>query len=304
MDNLHDDPTFAPLTPEDHAIAVQLAPPAVDDGDLVFPVPDDAPARPKNHFKLGEPTACWEYRDAAGAPLLYVSRFDPPEKRKEFLPQTVWRPVEGSLKWCWKNVPSPRPLYSLDRLAAHPDAPAVVCEGEKSADAAAAIFPKSVGTTSLGGCASASKAEWTPLAGRRVLLWPDADEAGTKYASDVAHILHGFGCELSIIDAMALASMTPDGGTREPVKGWDAANAINEWSDLAALRNAAFGHAKPFAAGPSYVSYGDFKMDKGGLTIEVEKGRGEEKTKETLWICSPFEIIGACRDPNSRAWPD
>jgi hypothetical protein len=32
-----------------------------------------------------------------------------------------------------------------------------------------------------------------------------------------------------MIDAMALASMAPDGGNREPEKGWDAAGAIEEW---------------------------------------------------------------------------
>ena len=49
---------------------------------------------------------------------------------------------------------------------------------------------------------------------------------GAKYASEVAAILHRLGCEVSITDAVALASMAPDGGQCEPVKGWDAANAV------------------------------------------------------------------------------
>ena len=77
-----------------------------------------------------------------------------------------------------------------------------------------------------------AKADWSPLAGRRVLIWPDADEPGAKYAGDVARILHGLDCEVSIIDAVALASMAPDGGKRDPVKGWDAADAVAEWPDL------------------------------------------------------------------------
>jgi hypothetical protein len=247
MDNLHDDPVFRLLTPEDRATAAQLAPPA-DDGDLVLPVTDDAPARPKTHYKLGSPTACWAYRDAAGAPLLYVSRFDPPKKRKEFWPQTLWRFPDGSLNWCWKNVPEPRPLYGLDRLAAHPDAPVVVCEGEKSADAAARVFPKSVAVTSLNGAASEKKANWSPLKGRRVLIWPDRDQGGTDYALNAARILRGLDCGVSIIDATALASFSPDGGTREPREKWDAADAIKEWPDLAALREAALSLAKPFEA--------------------------------------------------------
>jgi putative DNA primase/helicase len=61
------------------------------------------------------------------------------------------------------------------------------------------------------------------------LIWPDADEPGEKYAGETARVLHGLGCEISIIDAVALAGMAPDGGQREPVKGWDAADAAAEW---------------------------------------------------------------------------
>jgi putative DNA primase/helicase len=135
------------------------------------------------------------------------------------------------------------------RLAARSDAPVVICEGEKSADAAARVFPNCVCITSPGGSQAASKADWSPLEGRRVLVWPDADEPGAKYAATVAGNLHGLGCEVSIIDAMALASMAPDGGKHEPEKGWDAADAVAEWQDLAALRQAADGLAKAFVPG-------------------------------------------------------
>jgi hypothetical protein len=54
------------------------------------------------------------------------------------------------------------------------------------------------------------------------MIWPDAGEPGEKYAGEVARIIHGLGCEVSIIDAVALASMAPGGGKREPVKGFDA----------------------------------------------------------------------------------
>jgi hypothetical protein len=48
--------------------------------------------------------------------------------------------------------------------------------------------------------------------------------------------LRGSGCEVSIIDAQALASIDPKGGEREPVQGWDAADTIEEWSNVAELR--------------------------------------------------------------------
>jgi hypothetical protein len=49
---------------------------------------------------------------------------------------------------------------------------------------------------------------------------------------------------------VALASLAPNGGQREPEKGWDAADAVAEWRDMAALRKAANGLAKPYEPGP------------------------------------------------------
>lgn len=54
--------------------------------------------------------------------------------------------------------------------------------------------------------------------------------------------------------------------------------------------------------GPAYVSFKPYEMTAKGLTFEVEKGKGEEKIRETVWIAAPFEILGASRDPNGRGW--
>jgi hypothetical protein len=240
------DDRFEPLTESERAAAQAGDDAPKDDGECVMPVPSDAPPVPDAHPELGKPSCRWPYRDAAGRLLFEVWRFDPVGKRKIFLPLSLWRDPSGEMRWHSKAVPAPRPLYGLDRLAANPGAPVVICEGEKSADEAARVFPKSVCMTSSGGCKAEAKANFEPLAGRRVLIWPDADEAGATYAASVAGILHALGCEVSIIDAVALAGMAPDGGQREPVKGWDAADAAAEWKDLAVLRKAAHGLAKPF----------------------------------------------------------
>jgi hypothetical protein len=204
-----------------------------NNGECIMPVPAEAPPMPTEHPKLGKPSGRWPYRDAAGRLLFEALRFDPAGVRKIFLPLSLWRDASGTLRWLWESVPAPRPLYGLDRLAANSGAPVVICEGEKSADEAARVFPKSVCMTSPGGCKAAAKANFCPLAGRRVLIWPDADEAGAKYAGEVARILHGLGCEVSIIDAVALSGMAPGGGSRAPVAGFDAADAIAEWPDIA-----------------------------------------------------------------------
>jgi hypothetical protein len=71
--------------------------------------------------------------------------------------------------------------------------------------------------------------------------------------------------------AHALARIAPGGGTHEPSKdGWDAADAITEWDDVAALRRATFDCAKPFDAAesaPAYISFGRFTMDAHGLML-------------------------------------
>jgi putative DNA primase/helicase len=48
-----------------------------------------------------------------------------------------------------------------------------------------------------------------------------------------------------MIDVGALARIAPDGSKREAAEGWDAADALAEWSDVTTLRRAAFEHAKP-----------------------------------------------------------
>jgi putative DNA primase/helicase len=276
---------IAPLTENESADASTIAPDTAgpNDGEIVSPVPLDAPQPPRTHPNLGAPTAFWTYRDARGAVLQIINRFDPPGQRKQYRPCTLWRSATG-LQWRWTAPPPPRPLYRLDRLAANPDALVVVCEGEKSADEAALIFPNDVSITSPAGSQAAEKADWSPLAGRRVRIWPDADEPGLKYATQVARILSGLRCEVSVIDAMALAAIDPiSGGIREPAKGCDAADAIAEWPDLEALRRTALALAKPYAAAENLVDDGQVVPDEAAIERRVaELGALSEIKYETV----------------------
>lgn len=296
------DDKFAPLSGDEIEQGETIATTEGDDaGELVSPVPADAPPPPSIHYRHGNAVAVWKYRNEQGALLFEVHRFEPAGEKKQILPLSLWRDGVG-YRWRWKGFPAPRPLYNLDKFAANPAAPVVITEGEKDADAAALIFLNSIATTSPNGSQAASKADWTPLAGRKVLIWGDADAPGLKYAREVAEILAALGCAVSIVDAVAFASMAPDGSKRDPVEGWGAADAVDECADLAALRKAAVRLAKPFEAGPSYVSWDAFMMDAGGLTMEVTKGRGGKSETVDEWVCSAFEVLGATRDPHGRDW--
>jgi putative DNA primase/helicase len=180
---------------------------------IVVPIPANAPPPPGH--RLGKPGATWRYAAATGALLGYVHRFDG-DGDKQFRPQTLWRDdAAGVLEWRWESWPAPRPLYGLDLLAAKQSAPVVITEGEKACDAARRLLPAGfVAITSPNGSKSAKKADWSPLTGRRVIIWPDADDAGLAYSQAVASIVAPIAASVRIVSPP------------EPcAEGWDAADA-------------------------------------------------------------------------------
>jgi 5S rRNA maturation endonuclease (ribonuclease M5) len=242
---------FLLLTPEEReAEAQETAPGGEPHADKPMLPPGDAEPAETAAARLfrHSPDAIWRYATAEGQTAFFVCRYKKPDGRKDFLP-LCWFPGDG---WRSKHWPAPRPLYNLDKLDARFEVPVIICEGEKSADAAARIFVECIAITASGGAKAADQTDWTPLAGRQVRIWPDADSPGEKYARQVETIVADLECEVAIIDAAALARIDPSGGQREPPKkGWDAADAIDEWPDLDALRKAATGLAKPFEPGPA-----------------------------------------------------
>ena len=128
-------------------------------------------------------------------------------------------------------------------------------------------------------------------------IWPDADEAGLKYGGDAAKRLEAIACDVDIIDATALAAMTPSGEAREAPSGWDAADALAEWTDHNALRKAINRSAKRYDPGPAYISYGPYTMTEDGLTVEGKASGGAP-----IRISTPFEVLGESRNPGSLEW--
>jgi putative DNA primase/helicase len=144
----------------------------------VLPIPSNAVKAPP-HPELGYPSQRWAYRNEEGGILALVCRFDGADG-KTIRPLTYWRKSDGTVGWEWKHLPKPRPLYGLDRLAKLPIGTVHIVEGEKAADAAKELFPTEPCITWCGGTNAVTKADWTPLKGRRVVIWPDHDEPGRK----------------------------------------------------------------------------------------------------------------------------
>ena len=122
----------------------------------------------------------WDYRDASGRHVMAVVRFDLEDGSKQFRP--IHHTKEG---WRIGDPPGLLPLYCLPDLP--PKGTIYVTEGERAADAARLLGLPA--TTSAHGSSSASKTDWQPLAGRDIVILPDNDDAGRKYARDVESIL-------------------------------------------------------------------------------------------------------------------
>ena len=129
--------------------------------------------------KHGKRSALWTYRDAQGDPAGVIVRWDTAEGKDI-------RPVaRRGERWTIGGMPEPRPLYGLLELAGADRV--IIVEGEKAAEAAQSIGL--IATTSPHGSKSASKVDWSPLAGKDCVILPDHDEAGRAYANDVVAIL-------------------------------------------------------------------------------------------------------------------
>lgn len=150
-----------------------------------------------------KPDRVWPYHDSTGRCIGLVLRWDLPGGKKDI--RVLSRSGDG---WQPVGMPKPHPLYRLHRLERLPAGARVfVTEGEKAADAA--IQCGLVATTSPHGSSNAHKADWSAMAGKEVVILPDNDEPGRKYAEMVADLCHRAGCDRVCI--LPLPDLPPSG---------------------------------------------------------------------------------------------
>ncbi len=192
-----------------------------DTGQLVSPIPTGTKLPLPLHPNHGKQSSAYIYRNPSGQALYVVCRYET-ETGKEFRPFTLWQRSDGELEWRAKGYPTPRPLYGLEKL--NTDLPVIVHEGEKAVEAARELLPESIHLTSSNGSKAASKADWSPLQGREVLIWPDNDAAGQAYAISVNKLATDAGAEsVRVLDPTVIPNC-PD--------HWDAADATPEQAAL------------------------------------------------------------------------
>lgn len=188
----------------------------------ILPVPSDAPEPSFEHPKFGNPEAIYLYQNSNGERLGYILRFPQGAGLPKGLPLTFCEGPGGFRGWRHKAFSVPRPLYGLHRLGAAPNAKVLMVEGEKTAKAARSLFPNFVVVTSPGGAMAATKCDFAALTGRDLVIWPDNDEPGQRYASDVKRLALEAGA------ASVTTVKIPEGFP----ESWDLADSVPpEFSD-------------------------------------------------------------------------
>lgn len=125
----------------------------------------------------GKPSNFWTYHDKLGNVISYVLRFDLPDGKKDVIPYS-YKSNGKSARWGFRGLDTPRILYNLHELESRPKDVVLLVEGEKTADAGKVLFPEFVVTTWIGGASGIKNAEFTPLHGRKILMWADNDVPG------------------------------------------------------------------------------------------------------------------------------
>lgn len=160
--------------------------------------------------------AIHDYTHADGAPWWWVARWkNPTTGRKRPLP--FHRTPEGFVRKMPEIPHGKRPLYRLHNLERYLADLVYLVEGEACADLLEGLGL--VATTWPNGAQSVHAADWAPLAGRFVILWPDFDAPGFEAMVTARRILEAMGATVAEVDVEALAQ-PPKSDCVDFVEAW------------------------------------------------------------------------------------
>ena len=84
------------------------------------------------------------------------------------------------------------------------------------------LFPSHIAVTTMGGSKSPHLSDWSPLRGRDMVVWPDNDADGQRYAQEVASLVLTAGASSAQI--VQLPEGLPD--------SWDLADSVPAGVDV------------------------------------------------------------------------
>lgn len=197
----------------------------------VLPVPAAAgkPNVDSNKFlsymlKDREIKAIYPYYNEQKQLLGYVVRIEDKDGHKITPTLTYCQNDKGHQFWRWQGFGDNRPLYGLDRLSQ--DKPILIVEGEKTTDAAQKLLPEYTVVSWPGGTGSVHKADWSPLVGKDITIWPDNDAPGVKAAATIQGKLAKLAQRNGQTSAVKIVDLP-----KELPEKWDLADALPEgWS--------------------------------------------------------------------------
>ena len=285
---------FAPLSQTDRAEAetLRLAVPP-DDWTPQVPAPEGMtpPLNPR-FGQLGQANRSWVYRTEAGEIAFAVYRFDYENAKgqpaKDTIPMT-YGTKNGCVGWHWKSPPAPSVCYRAPELIEDTTKSVLVVEGEKTADAAAKLFPDMAVVTWQGGGNAVHKADWRHLTARSVIIWPDNDKPGRKAAEKVRRIAH----EISATDVriVPVPETWPE--------GWDLADELPGDVTVDTLRAML---AEAEEATQAAEMPGRYSVNAKGVWFHPQANKENDGQQEPIFISAPFEVVAETKDEAGGSW--
>lgn len=167
---------------------------------------------------------------------------------------------------CWSRFPFPKPrtLYNAHLIPSARQA--IVVEGEKCADALREQTSRCV-VTWPGGVNGVSHADWSPLDGKDVIIWPDADAPGLSAACQIAQLIARKAKRVRILDVSGKSG------------GWDSADAVEKGMNEDQLVTFMKERARPWQTEFSQDSGRVVSSPGGGGSVPTVAGEYRERKK-------------------------
>lgn len=237
-----------------------------------------------------KPEALHAYTDRTGTPLYWRVRLKNPANGEKYIRPMQVQGMVYSLSE--PDFPEGKPLYRAHDLETRPAETVIVTEGEFKADQ---LMTLGLLVTTSGAADSAVKADWQPLAGRDILIWPDHDDAGQRYGDAVAAALTPLGCTVRTMNVAALGL-----GAKGDAADWLLANPGATAAVVLAL---------PCLDSPSISLQGDndAEVDPANVDEALEKARLIVLKAAGGDVGAPFEdealiSLRKLQDSNHAEW--
>ncbi len=186
----------------------------------------------KKGFKF---EALHEYTDESGKPLYWRIRLKHPDTGEKWIRPFFYNGEKYQLSE--PKSKKLKPLYNLYQLTTNITNTVFICEGEQCVDAFSKL---GLLATTSGSADSPPQVDWSILTKRRIVIWPDNDEAGAAFCAKVTEFLELLDCDINIINVKSL-NLPPKGDLIDWLKMHPEATA----ETIQQLPMEPYSHTKP-----------------------------------------------------------